>query len=403
MASGPPKVDQRPSIGCFTGAHAVDCAGAADSKQKARSLSDRRPSRRRWTRHLRRGDPLRALTFRGLRTIRYEAVAEPTLIRDDDALVQVERAGLCGSDLHVYHGRETGIDDGTVMGHELVGRIVAAGRDARGHAVGARVVAPFSTCCGQCFYCARGLSARCRQGALFGWVEGGVGLQGAQAELVRVPHADATLFAIDEELPAELALLLADVAPTGWHVARLGRFAAGDVVVVLGCGPVGLAAIVSAFEQGAGRVFAVDAVLERLELATRFGAEGLRLGEDVGDPVRDATEGRGADAVLEGVGSAEASRLAFDLVRPGGVVAIAGVHHESTFSFSPLEAYNKNLTLSIGRCPARSLMEELLPVLRRRSDLAAIITHRLPLSDGPRAYDMFDRKQDGCIKVMFQP
>jgi len=346
---------------------------------------------------------MRALTFRGLRTIGYETVAEPSLIRDDDAIVQVERTGLCGSDLHVYHGRESGIDEGTIMGHELVGRVVAAGPEVRGHTIGARVVAPFSTCCGRCFFCDRGLSARCRQGALFGWVENGVGLQGAQAERIRVPHADATLFAIDEELPAELALLLADVVPTGWHVARLGRFAAGDVVVVLGCGPVGLAAIVSAFEQGAGRVFAVDAVAERLELASRFGAEGLHLREDVDGAVHDATEGRGADAVLEVVGSTEASRVAFDLVRPGGFMAIAGVHHESTFSFSPLEAYNKNLNLGIGRCPARSLMEELLPLLRRRSDLASIVTHRLPLSDGPKAYDMFDRKQDGCIKVTFQP
>ncbi|HET9325521.1 MAG TPA: alcohol dehydrogenase catalytic domain-containing protein [Candidatus Eisenbacteria bacterium] len=350
-----------------------------------------------------RGDPLRALTFRGIRTIRYETVPEPTLLDDGDAMVQVECAGLCGSDLHVYHGRETGLDEGTVMGHEFVGRIVAAGPEVRGHAIGTRVVAPFSTCCGRCFFCIRGLSARCRQGALLGWVENGVGLQGAQTEFIRVPHADATLLAIDESLPAELALLLTDVVPTGWHVSRLGRISAGDVVVVLGCGPVGLAAAVAAFEQGAGRVFAVDAVPERLELAARFGAEPLELNQLVGPTILDATDGRGADAALEVVGSADASRLAFELVRPGGIVAIAGVHHESRFSFSPLEAYNKNLTLSIGRCPARSLMEELLPLLRRRSDLGAIVTHRRPLKDGPEAYEMFDLKRGGCVKVVFEP
>jgi threonine dehydrogenase-like Zn-dependent dehydrogenase len=339
-----------------------------------------------------------------VRTIRAETVPDPAIVDAGDAIVRVEHAGLCGSDLHVYHGRETGLDDGTVMGHELVGRVVASGRDARRHAVGARVVAPFSTCCGRCFYCTRGLSARCAEGELFGWVQGGRGLHGGQAELVRVPHADASLVAVDDDLPAELALLLADVVPTGWHVARIARVAAGDTIVVLGCGPVGLAALVAAREQGAGRLFAVDSIAERLALASRFGAEPLALGrDDVAAAVRAATEGRGADAALEVVGSSEASRLAFDLVRPGGMVAIAGVHHENRFAFSPVEAYDKNVTIAIGRCPARSLMDDLLPLLRRRTDLAAIVTHVRPLAEGAAGYTMFDRKDDGCIKVAFVP
>ena len=346
---------------------------------------------------------MRALTFAGLKTIRHEIVADPRLEHDSDAIVRVERAGLCGSDLHVYHGREVGQDVGTIMGHEILGRVVESGPGARRYPAGTRVVAPFSTCCGHCFYCERGMSARCSEGALFGWVQNGRGLQGAQAEFVRVPHADATLVAIDDDLPGELALLLADVVPTGWHVARLGEIRTGDVIVVLGCGPVGLAAIVAAHEQGAHRIFAVDAIPERLVLAARFGAEPLSLKDDVAAAVREATDGRGADAVLEVVGSPEASRLAFDLVRPGGVVAIAGVHHESHFAFSPLEAYDRNLTLRIGRCPARSLMDELQSLLRRRSDLAAMVTHPRPLADGPSAYELFDRKMDGCIKVVFTP
>jgi threonine dehydrogenase-like Zn-dependent dehydrogenase len=345
---------------------------------------------------------MRALTFRGLRTIRCETVPDPALVEEGDAIVAVEAAGLCGSDLHVYHGREAGLDDGTVLGHELVGRVVEAGRAAGRHAVGTRVVAPFSTSCGACFYCARGLSARCVAGRLFGWVEGGRGLPGAQAGLVRVPHADATLVAVPEDLPAARALLLADVVPTGWNVARLGEVGPGDVVVVLGAGPIGLAAVVAAVERGAGRVFAVDTIPERLALAARFGATAAGTGGVVA-AVREATEGRGADAALECVGSPEASRLAFDLVRPGGIVAIAGVHHEDRFAFSPLEAYDRNLTLRIGRCPARSLMDELLPLVERRTDLAAIVTHRRPLADGPAAYALFDRKEDGCIKVVFEP
>lgn len=342
---------------------------------------------------------MRALTWRGVRDIRHETVADPVPRSDGDAVVRVEYAGLCGSDLHVYHGRERGLDEGTVMGHELVGRVVDAGASARRHAVGSRVVAPFSTCCGRCFFCARGLSARCPEGQLFGWVQGGAGLHGAQAELVRVPHADASLLGVDEDLAPELALLLADVVPTGWHVARLGEVA-GDDVVVLGCGPVGLAAIVAAREQGANRVLAVDTVRERLELASRFGAEPVPVASAAA-AVRAATAGRGADAALEVVGSAEAARLAFELVRPGGVVAIAGVHHEDRFAFSPGEAYDKNLTLRIGRCPARSYMEELLPWIRRHGELASIISHHRPLADGPAAYDLFDRKADGCIKVAF--
>jgi threonine dehydrogenase-like Zn-dependent dehydrogenase len=347
---------------------------------------------------------VRALIFHGVRDVRHGSVADPVLETPQDAIVEVERAGLCGSDLHVWHGREAGIDRGTVMGHELVGRVVAAGAAVARFAVGARVVAPFSTCCGDCFFCRRGLSARCPAGRLFGWVAAGDGLQGAQAERVRVPLADATLFAIPDDLPAERALLLADVLPTGWHCARMAEVDGETVAVVLGCGPVGIAAVVAALEQGARRVIAVDTVPERLALAARFGATPLRLGEsDVAGAVRDATEGRGADAVLEVVGSAEAARLAFDLVRAGGVVSIAGVHHEERFPISPVEAYDRNLTLRIGRCPARSLMEELLPVLRRRTDLGALITHRLPLAGGPEAYRLFDLKRDGCVKVALVP
>src|SRR5262249_55987672 len=204
------------------------------------------------------------------------------------AIVQVERAGLCGSDLHVYHGREIP-DEGTIMGHELLGRVVHAGPAARRHAIGARVVASFSTCCGRCFYCQHGLSARCLEGALFGWVSRGAGLQGAQAELVRVPHADATLLAVPDDLTADLALLLADVAPTGWPAARLAEIAPGDVVVVIGCGPVGLAAVVAAREQGAGRIFAVDSIPERLALAASFGAAPLPRSADPSAPIREAT------------------------------------------------------------------------------------------------------------------
>jgi threonine dehydrogenase-like Zn-dependent dehydrogenase len=346
---------------------------------------------------------MKALTFGGVRDVRYQQVDEPTLRAPGDAVVRVDLAAICGSDLHVYHGRETGLDAATVMGHEFIGHVAATGKAVTRFTEGDRVVAPFTTSCGSCFFCRSGLSARCPSGQLFGWVQQGVGLQGGQAEYVRVPLADSTLVSIDEDLSAEAALLLADVLPTGWHCSSRA-VTPGAVAVVLGCGPVGLAAVAAAIEQGAGRVLAVDSVPDRLALAERYGATPVLLGrDDIPAAVGDTTEGRGADAVLEAVGTSDAARLALDLVRPGGVVSIVGVHHEDRFPFSPLEAYDRNLTIHIGRCPARSLMEGLIPWAHRRPDLAAIVTHRRSLADGAEAYRLFDLKRDGCVKIALEP
>jgi threonine dehydrogenase-like Zn-dependent dehydrogenase len=347
---------------------------------------------------------MKALTFQGVETIRHETVPDPRIEGPGDVVVRVECAGICGSDLHVYHGRETGLDLGTVMGHEFVGEVVEAGPDVRGFPVGGRVVSPFTTSCGSCFYCRRGLTARCAQGELFGWVERGAGLHGCQAEYVRVPLADSTLVPVPEGAPVEETLFAGDVLSTGYFCADLAAIEAGDVVGVLGCGPVGLMAVVGAWELGAGRVLAVDSVAERLALAERYGAEPIDLTGDPVSTVRDATEGRGADAALEVVGSPEATRLAADLVRPGGTIAAVGVHTESQFAFSPVEAYDKNLTYRAGRCPARHYMERVLPIVNAgKYDLAAVISHRLPLGEGRRGYDIFARKLDGCTKVVLTP
>lgn len=346
---------------------------------------------------------MRAITYHAPYDVRVEAIADARLLEDGDALIQVEVAGLCGSDLHVWHGRETGLDAGTVMGHECLGRIVEAGRGVTRWRIDDRVVCPFTTSCGACFFCRRGLTARCTQGRLFGWVERGAGLQGTQAELVRVPLADATLMAAPADVPPEVALLLADVLPTGWHAARMGDVEAGSVVAVIGCGPVGLCAVLAARERGTARVFAVDGVPERRELARQWGAEPVDPTAGAArDAVRVATENRGADAVLECVGSEAAGRLAFELVRAGGVISTVGVHHEARLAFSPGEAYDRNLTYRIGRCPARAYGEELAPVAARHAEkLARIVTHRAPLERGPELYRVFDEKRDGCLKVVF--
>jgi threonine dehydrogenase-like Zn-dependent dehydrogenase len=348
---------------------------------------------------------MKALTYHGVHRVCHEDAPDPELQQATDAIVEVELAGICGSDLHVYHGRETGLDPGTVLGHEFVGRVVATGAGVRGFASADRVASPFSTSCGHCYHCTLGLSARCREGHLFGWVQGGVGLHGGQARYVRVPLADATLCHLPEDIGLEAALLLCDVLPTGHYCASMAGVAAGGTYAVIGCGPVGLMTLLAARELGAERLYAIDAIDERLAFAARLGATPVDTRRT--DPVqilRSATEGRGADAVLEAVGSPEAGRLAFELVRAGGTISAVGVHHETAFAFSPAQAYDLNLTYRIGRCPARSLMEGLVPLARRRqADLAALFTHRLPLASGPEAYELFDRKRDGCIKVGLTP
>ena len=348
---------------------------------------------------------MKALTFRGVEDIRLSEVDDPQLTSSGNVIVEVEVAGLCGSDLHPYFGREEGLAVGTVMGHEFVGRIVAAGDAVQLFQAGDRVVAPFSTSCGECFYCRSRLTARCERGELFGWVEGAEGLHGAQAERVRVPFADSTLVPVPEEVSSDVALLCGDVLPTGLFTADLGRVDDGKVVAVLGCGPVGLMCILAARTRGAEQVFAFDTVSERLELAEGLGATAVDLSEEPpAMQVLAATGGRGADSVLEAAGSAEATRLAVDLVRPGGVIAVPGVHTEAQFAFSPAEAYDKNLTYRTGRCPARTYIPEALELAESLGEeLGSIITHRLPLEKGPGAYQMFGERQDGCVKVLLYP
>lgn len=344
---------------------------------------------------------MRALLFHGPGDIRFGEAPDPRLQDDRDAIVEVEAAGLCGSDLHVWHGRETGLDVGTVMGHEFAGRVIEAGPEADWRA-GDRVVAPFTTSCGECFYCLEGLTARCVHGRLFGWVQDGQGLHGGQAARVRVPLADTTLMAIPEGVPVEVALLMGDVLSTGWHAARRATLNHGHVVAVLGLGPVGLCAVLAARERGVARVLAFDGVPERRAFAKELGAEVHEVGDGAVPAMRAATGGRGADAVLECVGSPAATRLAFDLVRPGGTISAVGVHHEAGFAFSPAEAYDRNLTYRIGRNPARAYAVELAPVVQRHAaTLARLITHRVPLERGPEMYRVFDEKRDGCLKVVF--
>ena len=348
---------------------------------------------------------MHALTFGGKEIIHYTSVKDPVLLQPADVIVKITKAGLCGSDLHVYHGRESGLDHGTVMGHEFTGIVEEAGRDVKKFKKGARVLSPFTTSCGECFYCTIGLTCRCEKGHLFGWVEKDHGLHGAQATYIRVPMADSTLLPLSNDLPEEKGLLLGDIFSTGYFCADNAAIKPGGVYAVIGCGPVGLMAILAAKHLNCSTLFAIDIVPERLAMAARFGAIPLNpLSANVKDEIRQHTAGRGADAILELAGNEQSLRLAIELVRPGGIISSASVHTEKNFSFSPGEAYDKNLIYKSGRCPAHYYAEKLLrEEVVQQLPIDEIITHRLPLTEGVAAYDLFANRKDKCIKVILLP
>lgn len=348
---------------------------------------------------------MKALTFHGKETVHFETVPDPVIKSPGDAIVEVKLAGICGSDLHPYHQREKGLDHGTVMGHEVVGHIAEVGKDVTSFKVGDKVLSPFTTNCGNCFFCRLGMTCRCEKGACYGWVHEGEGLQGGQAELIRVPMADTTLVNMPEGVNYEEGLLLGDILSTGYFCADMAEIKPEGVYVVVGCGPVGMLAIIAAIELGAKKVYAIDSIQERLAHARKFGAIPIDLwSDDALDVIREETEGRGADAVMEVVGNPSAGRLAVDLVRPCGIISAVGFHTEDVMAFSPLEAYDKNITFKAGRCPARYYIDKLIPLVQsNKYDLTSIISHRLPLSEGVRGYDIFDKKLDGCTKVVLQP
>jgi len=348
---------------------------------------------------------MQALTFGGIEDIIYQSVPEPQILEPTDAIVQITLSGICGSDLHVYHGRETGIDEGTVMGHEFVGTVMETGNAVKKFYKGSRVLSPFTTSCGACFYCRIGLTCRCEKGNLFGWVQKGHGLHGAQAQYIRVPMADTTLVSLSNDLSEEKGLLLGDIFSTGYFCAENAGVNNKGTYVVIGCGPVGLMTILAAKDLGAENLFALDHSNERLQMAKEFGATPLNpLIADARSTIRNATNGRGTDAVMEVVGNPDALRLAIDLLRPGGTISSVGVHTAKNFSFSPGEAYDKNLVYKIGRCPAHYYAERLLrEQVIQRYPAEKIITHHFNLTEGARAYEVFDKRMDNCIKAVLLP
>jgi threonine dehydrogenase-like Zn-dependent dehydrogenase len=349
-----------------------------------------------------------ALVFRGKQHIALENVPLPTLEAPTDAIVRISICGLCGSDMHPYHCREH-VDVGTICGHEFVGCVHETGTAVMHFKVGDRVMSPFTVSCGDCCFCKRGLTARCVKSQLLGWKGNGNGLHGAQTRFIRIPLADSTLVRIPSGITDEQALLLGDVFSTGYFAADNSDLATrycrdvgiAATVAIVGCGPVGLIAILAARHLGASKILAVDSVPERLSMAQRFGATAVDRSQcDPVDWVLGETDGYGVDVVIEAVGLPSAFELACSITRAGGTISVAGCHTEASMPLSKL--YDKNLTLKSGRCPARAYMERLLPLVKAlHADPAEIITHCVALS--PDAYRMFDARRDGCIKVIMDP
>lgn len=343
---------------------------------------------------------MKAVIFNGPSDISVESRPIPQIIDPTDAIIKVSYTALCGSELHVYRGHQKS-PTGFIMGHEFTGEIVEIGAQVFNFKVSDKVVSPFTVSCMNCFYCKKGATSRCDKSLLFGSQP----LDGAQAEYVRVPLADGTLFLAPLNIDEKKLVLMADIFPTGYFAALnvLKDLSEEDrkstVNVVIGCGPVGLCAIVAA-KSMAQTVYAIDSVPDRLKEAEHLGAIPLHLNDDPIAVIKKATNGRGADNVMEIVGLSPALRLAFEIVRPWGKISSVGVHNTS-IPFTGNEAYGKNVTIQFGRCPVRSLFPQALALLEKsHTQLDCLSGHIMKLDDAVEAYDAFDKRK--VQKIIFE-
>lgn len=344
---------------------------------------------------------MQAVTFQGPGEVRVEERPEPELLADDDAIVRVEATGICGSDLHIYHGR-VAIEQGFTLGHEFVGTVVSAGPGVTEVAAGDRVLGCFCSACGSCFFCRRGDYHKCDEGRVFGHGKALGSLQGAQAELVLVPRANLTLRRVPAGMSDDAALFAGDVMGTGWHAVDQAHVRPGDSVAVLGLGPVGLCAVQAARASGAANVIAIDSVADRLALAESFGAQAVHLTED--DPraaVKAATEGRGVDATVDAVGHPDVLDMACRITRKAGTVSAIGVYAERIEVHMGI-VWIKAITLRTGHANVIGHVDRVLAMMSAGLlDPLPLVTHHLPLADAPEAYAAYDRRE--ALKIVMAP
>ncbi|KAG9247836.1 chaperonin 10-like protein [Calycina marina] len=346
---------------------------------------------------------MKAVIFDAPRKVSLQDRPIPKIQADTDIIVKVSFTALCGSELHVFRGHQKS-DTGFIMGHEFTGVVSEVGKDVKTVEIGDKIVSPFTVNCSECFYCKNGYTSRCVKSQVFG----SPGLDGAQAEYVRVPLADGTVVKAPPQIDDKSLVLMADIFPTGYFGATNAlklltpEQIAESTVVVIGCGPVGLCAIIAAQSFSPKRIFAVDSVDSRLGLAKGLGAEPFNFmkDKDMVQKIKDATDGRGADVVIEVVGLSPALRTAFDVVRPWGIISSIGVHN-AEIPWSGNEAYGKNLRVQMGRCSVRAIFPEALALLEKKQHLLEFMFDKIiPLSDAVEGYEIFDKMQ--AQKVIFE-
>ncbi len=389
---------------------------------------------------------MKALQWLGSGSVAVNEVAEPKILNSGDAIIKVSSTAICGSDLHIYNGYIPSMEKGDILGHEFMGEVVEVGSEVSKLAIGDRVVVPFPISCGKCYYCQHDLWSLCDNSnpnagvtdKLFGYTPAAIfgyshlfgGYPGGQAEYVRVPFADVGPFKVPASLSDEQVLFLTDIFPTGYMAAENCDIQPGQVVAVLGCGPVGQFAIRSALLLGAERVIAVDRYPERLSLAAKGGAEVFNYEEKpIHETLRDMTGGRGPDAIIDAVGLEAHGGTAVDALydtamqkvrletdrpyairqaiiacRKGGIVSLAGAYGGLVDKIPMGAAFNKGLTFRMGQTHVHRYLNTLLGLIEQgRVAPEEIITHTLPLSEAAHGYEIFKHKQEQCIKVVLKP
>jgi threonine dehydrogenase-like Zn-dependent dehydrogenase len=387
---------------------------------------------------------MKAVCWYGKHDVRLKKVPDPILIDSRDAIVRVTASTICGSDLHIYDGYIPSMIPGDVIGHEFMGEVVEVGEEVKNLKPGDRVSVSPAISCGSCWFCKNGEFSLCDNSnpnahlieplynqspaAFYGYSHLFGGVAGAFAEYVRVPFADVGAIKVPENVPDEKALFVSDAMPTGYQAAEFCNIRPGQVVAVWGCGAVGLMAMQSAYAMGAGRVIAIDRLPYRLQAAReKAGAETLNFEEvNILEALKEMTGGRGPDACIDAVGmEADASGVedAYDKVkqkarleterphvvreailacRKGGTVSIAGVYVFLADKFPLGAVFNKGLTLRAGQVHAPRYMPKLLGMIQEgKIDPSFLVTHRLRLEQAPRAFEMFRKKEDNCLRVLF--
>ncbi|MFD0905878.1 zinc-dependent alcohol dehydrogenase [Actinomadura sediminis] len=393
---------------------------------------------------------MKAVTWHGRRDVRVENVPDPELKEPDDAIIRVTSSGICGSDLHLYEVLGPFLSEGDVLGHEPMGIVEETGPDVKHVKPGDRVVIPFNIACGHCYMCERKLFAQCEttqvreQGtgaALFGYTRLYGQVPGGQAEYLRVPQAHFGPIKVPEGPPDERFVYLSDVLPTSWQAVEWAGVPKDGSVTVLGLGPIGQMCARIARHRG-HRVIGVDVVPERLEMARRHGIEVIDSADagDVADAVRQFTGGRGTDSVIDAVGMEAhgspgakiaqtltgmlpgntaaplmsrvgvdrlaALLTAIEVVRRGGTISVIGVYGGMTDPMPMLRMFDKGITLRMGQAHVHAWIDDLLPLVSDDADPLGVMdlaTHRMPLEKAPEAYEMFQKKRDGAIKVLLRP